>query len=417
MERQKAKIINQPLKRVSGFKLLPFALFFLPLVLIFPLSLQAAPKSDLNEVRGRIETLKKEVKNAEGTRDEASDALKKSELAISKMSRNLHELEQQQQDTKSELDKLGGQSEQTQGSISTLQEQLSQLLYQQYLHGQQDPLVAMLNQQDASQIARQLHYYTYIARARAEMIQSLKKNLTNLQHITLRTQEKNAELVRIKEEQSNQKRLLLAEQGTRKKVLEDIAKQIAGQRKEITRLQQDEKRLTNLIQQLAKAAAKAKAAAAAKQVKKPSETKLTNNKIPDASLANSSFRQLKGKMHLPTIGELSNRFGTPREDSGSSWKGLFIRAQSGQAVKAVASGRVVFADWLRGFGNLIIVDHDNSFMSLYGNNESLYKQAGDTVKAGDNIATVGNSGGNPQPGLYFELRYQSKPFDPLTWTR
>jgi len=380
--------------------------------LTFPLSLQAAPKSDLQDLRGRIESLKKEVESAEETRNEASDALKKSELAIGKMSRNLHELDQQQQDTKSELDKLGGQSQQTRGSIGALQEQLSQLLYQQYLHGQQDPLVAMLNQQDANQIARQLHYYTYIARARAEMIQSLRKNLTQLQHITQRTQEKNAELVRIKEEQANQKKQLLAEQETRKKVLADIARQIAGHRKEISRLQQDEKRLTRLVEQLSKITAKL--------AKKPPQTRQanpTNNQTPDASLANSSFRQLKGKMHLPVVGELSNRFGTPREDSGSSWKGLFIKSQSGQPVKAVASGRVVFADWLRGFGNLIIVDHDNSFMSLYGNNESLYKQVGDTVKAGDNIATVGNSGGNPYPGLYFELRYQSKPFDPLAWVK
>ena len=410
MERQKAKLIRQFLKRCSGFKFLPFAL-------LIPLSVHAAPKSDLQELRGRIESLKKEVESAEETRSEASDALKKSELSISKISRNLYELDQQQQNTKSELDKLNGQSQQTQGSISTFQEQLSQLLYQQYIHGQQDPLVAMLNQQDASEIARQLHYYTYIARARAEMIQSLRKNLTQLQHITQRTQEKNAELARIKEEQSSQKKQLLAEQETRKKVLADIARQIAGHRKEINRLQQDEKRLTRLVEQLARITAKLAKKPAQPSPSQSKQPKQVNNTVPDASVANSPFQQLKGKMHLPVAGELSNRFGTPRQDSGSLWKGLFIKAQSGQAVKAVASGRVVFADWLRGFGNLIIVDHDNSFMSLYGNNESLYKQVGDTVKAGDNIATVGNSGGNPQPGLYFELRYQSKPFDPLTWVK
>lgn len=409
MERQKAKIKGQSLKRGSGFKFFPLYFCLLPVALIYPLSLHAAPKSELNEVRGRIESLKKEVESAEETRHEASDALKKSELAISKMSRNLYELDQQQLDTKAELDKLDGQNQQTRGSISALQEQLSQLLYQQYLHGQQDPLVAMFNQQDASQVARQLHYYTYIAQARAEKIQSLKKNLTQLQHITQRTQEKNAELARIKEEQSNQKKLLLTEKENRKKVLSGIAKQIEGHKKEISRLQQDEKRLTQLIEKLAKITAKLE--------KRPTQPKISNSKTPDATLANSAFQQLKGKMRLPIAGELSNRFGTPREDGGSSWKGLFIKAQSGQAVKAVASGRVVFADWLRGFGNLIIVDHDNSFMSLYGNNESLYKQAGDQVKAGDNIAAVGNSGGNPQSGLYFELRYQSKPFDPMTWVK
>jgi septal ring factor EnvC (AmiA/AmiB activator) len=114
-------------------------------------------------------------------------------------------------------------------------------------------------------------------------------------------------------------------------------------------------------------------------------------------------------------GELANHFGAPREDSGISWKGLFIRAQEGGEVRAVAGGRVVFADWLRGFGNLMIVDHGNGYMSLYGNNQALLKRVGDEVRAGDSIAAVGNSGGNQESGLYFELRHLSKPFDPLAW--
>ncbi len=116
-------------------------------------------------------------------------------------------------------------------------------------------------------------------------------------------------------------------------------------------------------------------------------------------------------------GELANRFGGPRADGGVTWKGLFIRSSTGGDVKAVAGGRVVFADWLRGFGNLMIVDHGNSYMSLYGNNETNHKQVGDTVRGGDTIASVGNSGSNPESGLYFELRHQGKPFDPLNWVR
>jgi len=98
-----------------------------------------------------------------------------------------------------------------------------------------------------------------------------------------------------------------------------------------------------------------------------------------------------------------------------TWKGLFIRAAGGDAVKAVAAGQVVFADWLRGFGNILIVDHGDDYLSLYGNNETLYKQVGDTLQGGDTIAAVGNSGGNPDSGLYFELRHKGKPFDPLGW--
>jgi septal ring factor EnvC (AmiA/AmiB activator) len=120
---------------------------------------------------------------------------------------------------------------------------------------------------------------------------------------------------------------------------------------------------------------------------------------------------------LPVRGELANRFGSPRADGGVTWKGLFIRSANGSEVKAVATGRVVFADWLRGFGNLMIVDHGNSYMSLYGNNETIHRQVGDAVRGGETIATVGNSGGNPDSGLYFELRHQGKPFDPLNWVR
>jgi septal ring factor EnvC (AmiA/AmiB activator) len=128
-----------------------------------------------------------------------------------------------------------------------------------------------------------------------------------------------------------------------------------------------------------------------------------------------AFAALKGKLRLPTRGELINRFGTPRSDSGLSWKGLFIRSVSGQEVRAVAAGRVVFAEWIRGFGNLMIIDHGQSYLTIYGNNEALLKQVGDAVGTGDAVATVGNSGGNPDSGLYFEIRYQGKAFDPLRW--
>jgi septal ring factor EnvC (AmiA/AmiB activator) len=118
---------------------------------------------------------------------------------------------------------------------------------------------------------------------------------------------------------------------------------------------------------------------------------------------------------MPVRGELVGRFGSPRSDSGLTWRGLFIQAPAGREVKAVAPGRIVFADWLRGFGNLLILDHGDGFMSLYGNNEALLGSLGDSVRGGEAVATVGASGGNTATGLYFELRHQGKPFDPLGW--
>ena len=134
-----------------------------------------------------------------------------------------------------------------------------------------------------------------------------------------------------------------------------------------------------------------------------------------AKPASGDFTQLKGRLKLPVTGELTNRFGGQRADTGTAWKGLFIRASTGSSVKALGPGSVVFADWLRGFGNLLIIDHGDGYMSLYGNNEAVLKQEGEQVTAGEIIATVGNSGGNPESGLYFEVRYHSRPIDPLQW--
>jgi septal ring factor EnvC (AmiA/AmiB activator) len=137
--------------------------------------------------------------------------------------------------------------------------------------------------------------------------------------------------------------------------------------------------------------------------------------LPDESFGGQPFAALRGRLRLPVRGELMNRFGAPRHDGGTVWKGLFIRSAHGAEVRAVATGRIVFADWLRGFGNLIILDHGNSYLSVYGNNESLYKAVGHVAQAGEAIASVGNSGGNADSGLYFELRHQGRPLDPTQW--
>ena len=143
-------------------------------------------------------------------------------------------------------------------------------------------------------------------------------------------------------------------------------------------------------------------------------------KPADVALApaapDGAFASLKGQLRPPVTGRLAAKFGAKRGD-GPSWKGVFIRASEGADVRTIAGGRVVFAEWLRGFGNLIIVDHGGQYMSIYGNNQSLLKRAGDIVKAGDTIASAGNSGGNEESGLYFELRHQGRAFDPATWVK
>ena len=186
-----------------------------------------------------------------------------------------------------------------------------------------------------------------------------------------------------------------------------MSRQIEKQRREISTLKRDETRLARLVDQLTQMLARTKPSS-----KAPT---LRNERLPDGAAGAGAFGQLKGQLRLPVRGELKNRFGRPREGSGVLWKGLFIASAAGQEVKAIAPGRVVFADWLRGFGNLLIIDHGGGYMSLYGNNESLFKQVGDATRGGETVAAVGNSGGNMDSGLYFEIRHQGEAFDPLGW--
>lgn len=368
-------------------------------------SAKQAHKIELEDLRHRIGTLQKDVENAEGSRHEARDALKQSEQAISTVNRHLHKLSQQEESSHNRLLQLQTQANQARRDISMRQKLVGEMLARQYTGGNQDPLKILLGQEDPNQAARQLHYYTYLYHAHADLIRQLRQDLGSLQSITHDTQDQQQTLAKIKADQLAQKNTLEKSKKERRDVLRRLSSQIAQQRGEIKRLQRDERRLTQLMERLSKARQRQKPAPAAPRGSAPVE--------PDTSA--SAFRQYKGKLRFPVTGELTGHFGSPREDTGILWKGLFIRAREGSPVQAVANGNVVFADWLRGFGNLIIINHGDGFMSLYGNNETLYKEVGATVKSGDTIAAVGNSGGNPKSGLYFELRYQSKPVNPERW--
>jgi len=364
----------------------------------------AAPRAELQELRGRIGKLQKELESAEEFKTEASDALRASERAISESNRQLRDLTRQRQQAEDDLGALGHQSKQMRDRIGAQQASLGGLLYRQYLSGQHDSLTLLLNQRDPGQMARDLRYYGYISRARTDLIHSLRKSLDELQQVEVQQREKAADLTRIEAEQREQRQRLQAQQAVHRGVLAKVSAQIRAQQRQIGSLQRDEKRLTRLVERLSKLVAR-----------KPRSAPPAKRAQPDVFAPGAAFQKLKGKLDLPVRGELVSRFGSPRQDTGMVWKGVFIRARSGQEVKAVAAGQVVFADWLRGFGNLIIVDHDDGFMSLYGNNEALYKRVGDSVASGEAIAAVGNSGGNADSGLYFEMRYQSRPFDPMSW--
>ncbi len=362
-----------------------------------------AQKEELRQLRGRIEALQKRLASAEETKNETADALRESERAISAADRALHELAGQQREINTRLAELRFQARRVSGDIESQQTRLARLLYQQYLGMQPDALKLVLNREDPNRIARDLHYLTYLARARADLIRGLRANLGRVTELARDTRSRSADLAAVRNEQQAQRKRLESEKRARRQVLVKVSRQIEGQRREISTLRRDENRLAKLVEQLGQMLART-----------PPDA-VRNERLPDAAGDGSPFAQLKGQLSLPVRGELRNRFGSPREGSGLAWKGLFIAAPAGEEVKAIAAGRVVFADWLRGFGNLLIIDHGGGYMSLYGNNESLYKQVGDAASGGETVALVGNSGGNPDSGLYFEVRHQGKVFDPLGW--
>ncbi len=371
-----------------------------------PVAAQTQQKEELQELRDRIEALQKELEKSETSKSEAADALRKSERAISKANRRLFELVNERKNINEKISQLQQQTRELNARIAAERESLATLIHRQYLAGEPESLRLLLNRQSANETARQLHYFGYVSRARAELIAALRANLDQLNRLAQQVREQSERLAKLEQEETRQKKALEKQKRARQKVLSKASDNIARQRNEISKLKRDEQRLTELIKRLAAEAERRRQAA-----------RLRNQALPDASLNNSAFAKLKGRLRLPVIGELTNRFGRPRQDSGLSWKGLFIAAKEGDRVRAIAPGQVVYADWLRGFGNLLILDHGAGYMSLYGNNEALLKRVGDQLSAGDTIASVGNSGGNAETGLYFELRHDGRPFDPLPWVR
>jgi len=407
----------------------------------------AEKQADLGELRNRIEGLRKDLSSSEETKADAGDRLRESERQISRLQRELLELTEQRSKIEKRLNNLELQSEELGSTLSMQQSQLEKLLYKQYLRGTPDSLQLLLNGNDPNQMARDLHYMSAIALSRAELMGEINATLDRKKALAADAKERADELQEVADQQQQRHAELQKQREERKKLYAQISDKVNAQRKEIGNLQQNEKRLTQLIDRLAKAiaeqaaqAAKAEAArtaeaarqaeASKKKPKPGSETKepprVAQNTEParprppeaenrhEPAASDGSFARQRGSLRLPVRGSVLGRFGSPR-DGGGTWRGLFIKAGNGSEVKAVAGGRVVFADWMRGFGNLLIVDHGDAYLSIYGNNDSLLKQVGQTIKGGETIATVGNSGGNPDSGLYFELRHQGQPIDPMKW--
>ena len=368
-------------------------------------SAYALQQDELDNLRKHISVLQKELEKTSESQSEAADELRESERAISNSKRKLAELAVQHRAADHTLEKLKQQAQQLERDMQSQQAMLSKLLYQQYLGGKQEYFKLLLNNHDPDQAAREMRYYEYIARGRSTWLNMLRVNLAQLNEVVQQTRQKSGEIAALQQEEKSQQKILEKDKLARQQVISQFALQLKQQRHEIGRLQRDENRLSQLVAKLSKILTR----------QKNKKGVFNNDKLPDNRFDGKPFGQLKGKLTLPVMGEVVNKFGSARPDSTVLWRGLLLRAASGQPVKAVAAGRVVFADWLRGFGNLLIIDHDQGYMSLYGNNETLYKQVGDILRGGDTVAAVGNSGGNENSGVYFELRHKGEPLDPIKW--
>ncbi|MDR0578587.1 MAG: peptidoglycan DD-metalloendopeptidase family protein [Candidatus Accumulibacter sp.] len=379
-------------------------------------------KTGLKELRGQIETLRKEMAAAQGARADAADRIKDIEREISATQRELHGLSGQRDRARAALKDLGAQERTLGRRLDELRAQLEDMARRQYFQGRPDALRLLLDGKDANQMARDLYYLAAIGNARGQLLRETETLLERKQATSEAMRERARELSAIEARQKEQHARLLAQRERRKETLAEISSKISRQRKEIGQLQRDEKQLARLVARLdriiaARNAPRREGARTAEPNKQPpgrgSAPGLVNEHTPEA-LPAGSFAALKGSLRLPVRGTLTNRFGGARQEGGA-WKGLFIRAPQGSDVKAIAAGRVVFADWLRGFGNLLIVDHGGGYLSIYGYNDAVLKQVGEDVRGGDPIASAGNSGGNPESGLYFELRHRGQPVDPLKW--
>jgi septal ring factor EnvC (AmiA/AmiB activator) len=242
-------------------------------------------------------------------------------------------------------------------------------------------------------LSRALTYYAYFNRERAERIHALAMDLQNLADIENSITRDTARLARLQEQKATSRERLAAQRQRRRDVIARLGRELGDQGARLERLRQDEQTLAELVAGLARELAD----------------------IPADQTRQVPFRTLKGKLPWPSAGNIRHRFGTPRGSGDLSWKGVLVMARPGTPVHAISHGRVAFADWLRGFGLLMIIEHGDGYMSLYGHSESLFKDVGDWVEAGEIIGKVGDTGGREMSGLYFEIRHLGTPVDPMRW--
>jgi septal ring factor EnvC (AmiA/AmiB activator) len=358
-------------------------------------------EEELQALRSRIERLKQDLAASEGARTEAADELRASETAISEANRSLRELALERDRLRAEAARIAAESQAVRSALEARRSQIARLIQARYVRGARGMLRALLSGDDPQAIARRLVYETYVSRAQAELVGEARDELARLAALEAAAGAKDAERAAVEAKARAEREALRRTAAERREVLARISGEIRKARRDLAVAQKNEARLARLVQELARAARPAPRPGA----------------VRPSTPAVGIFGKLRGQLPAPVRGEVAVRYGAPQRGASPARKGVFFRAREGDEVHAVAAGRVVFAEWLRGYGNLLILDHGDDYLSIYGNNESVLRRVGDAVHAGEVVATVGVSGGNESSGLYFELRHQGRPFDPVPWLR
>lgn len=390
-------------------------------------------KKEKAKVERELAQLRRRHDQQTRERNAANEQLKAAEEAINKTARHMRALEGERHGLKRELKKLESREAQLEKQIADEEAHLAAMARAQFLNARKSPWQTFLEGTHPSRLLRDRAALTYLNSAKQKALTRLDHEQTRVQSVAKTRQDRRDELTRLEQETQRQHKRLVLDKSRRESALESLQADIQHSEANMAQLEANQKKLGALMENLERAAqtkarAKAKREAQLKarreaQAKAKAKTKTPTQKTtPQVAKTESAptperqkvkgvgFARQKGRLPSPIAARITENYTTQRP-------GLFFKAKEGTDVKAIAQGRVVFADWMRGFGNLVIVDHGDAYMTVYASNESVYKKVGDTVKQGETISAAGVSGGRSQAGLYFEIRHRGKPINPRQWLK
>ncbi|MQT41673.1 MULTISPECIES: murein hydrolase activator EnvC [Pseudomonas] len=404
---------------------------------------RAQTQQQLEATRQDIGELKKLLGKLQEEKSGAQKDLRSTETEIGKLEKQVEALQQELKKSEGELLRLDSEKKKLNSAKVEQQRLIAIQARAAYQGGRQEYLKLLLNQQNPEKFARTLTYYDYLSQARLAQLKGFNETLRQLANVESDINTQQAQLLTQKSSLDSQRAELDKVRTERQQVLAKINADVKNRDQKLQAREQDQADLAKVLktieETLARQAREAEEARqkaliaqqeAEKKRQREAESVATDaprkvvKSTPGALVSSAGvsyggpFSQARGKLPWPVDGRLLARFGESRgDDARAKWDGVMISANAGTQVHAVHGGRVVFADWLRGAGQLVILDHGNGYLSLYGHNQTLLKSAGDIVKAGDVISTVGNSGGQATPALYFAIRQQGRPSDPAQWCR